>query len=137
MAEMTVSFVTPRADIMTTQVEQVTAPSVDGEVGIMADHLPLLAALNPGTVGLHRANGDVDYYAVSGGFIEVNQNVVTLLADTAEKAKNIDAKRAKRSLDDAIDQLKKLDYQDPEYEEQQKRIKRNEVRIAVAALSKD
>lgn len=136
MSALTVNFVTPGEDIVSTEVVQVTAPSVGGEVGIMADHLPLLASLDAGVVGLHKSSGDAEYFAVSGGFVEVYNNVVTILGDTAEKAENIDAKRAKRSLEDATAQLKTLDYVDPEYAEQERRQKRNQVRVAAAALAK-
>ncbi len=133
MAELTINVVTPDRDVMHGEVDQVTAPSVVGEVGILPGHLPLLAKLHEGPLGLHSDRG-VQKYAVSGGFFEVLGNVVTVLADTAESASEIDVDRAKRALKDAEAQLKTLDYLDPEYAEQEARARRARTRLLVAKV---
>ena len=63
-----VNLVTPEKDLLHSEVDQVTAPSVMGEVGILTDHLPLLAELREGPLGLFK-EGSVELYAVSGGFV--------------------------------------------------------------------
>lgn len=134
MTKLTVSLVTPRRFVANREVDQVTAPSVEGEVGILPQHLPLLADLHEGVVGLYKGL-EVDYYAVSGGFVEVNDDVVTVLAETAEHSDEIDRKRAQRALDDAEARLKGLNYGEPEYAEQDARAKRARVRLYVKSLA--
>lgn len=131
MSELSVKLVTPERELVSTRVDQVTAPSVMGEVGILPDHLPLLAALRAGPVGLFRG-GRADYYSVSGGFLEVHDNIVTILADSAESARELDTRRSRHALEDARSRLQKLDYTDPEYAEQEARVRRAEVRLQVA-----
>ena len=133
---LTVSLVTPTEDMVRGEVDQVTAPSVMGEVGILPDHLPLLADMHEGPVGLFK-QGQSELYAISGGFIEVNDNVVTILAETAEAARDIDSKRAQRALEDAETKLKNLDVQDAEYAEQELRARRARVRLHVATSAQN
>jgi len=135
MSQLHVNLVTPERDLLHADVDQVTAPSVMGEVGILPDHLPLLAQMQEGEVGLFGA-GAVRYYAVSGGFVEVDQNTVTLLADSAERADEIDVKRSQDALKDAQARLTKIDPVDPGYAEQEARIRRAQVRLTVAARAK-
>ena len=132
MAQLTVNLVTPSRDIAHLQVDQVTAPSAKGEVGILPDHLPLLAQLDPGVVGLFK-DGQPTFYAVSGGFLEVNQNTVDILADTAESAQEIDVKRSEKALAEAESNLKSLDCLSDEYAEEQARAGRARIRLQVAA----
>lgn len=134
MAKLSVKLVTPDAALASAAVDQVTAPSVLGEVGILPDHLPLLAELEPGPLGLF-GGGGVEYYAVTGGFIEVARNAVTVLADSAERAGDIDVARAQRALRDAEEQLKTLDVASEKYDEQWKRARRARVRLQVAELA--
>ena len=132
MAEqLRVNLVTPRRELVRVQVDQVAAPSVMGEVGILPDHLPLLAELTTGPVGLF-TGGQAHYYAVSGGFLEVHNNTVTILADTAEAANEIDTKRCQKALEEASQRLKELDYTDPRYAEEEARARRARVRLTVA-----
>src|SRR5687767_14767772 len=100
MSRLHVALVTPQREIVRGEVDQVTAPSVKGEVGILPDHLPLLTDMEEGAVGLFK-DGKVDRYAVSGGFIEVERNTVTILAETAERSDEIDVQRARAALKDA------------------------------------
>jgi len=132
MSELTVSIVTPGEDLLDAQADQVTAPSVDGEVGILPGHLPLLADLKEGVVGLYKG-GELKAYAVSGGFIEVDRDRVTILAETAERASDIDVKRSELALKDAESQITTLDAIDPEYAEQMARLRRARVRLEVGA----
>ncbi|MEZ4270208.1 MAG: ATP synthase F1 subunit epsilon [Myxococcota bacterium] len=134
MAHLTVSLVTPEKDIVKGDVDQVTAPSVMGEVGILPDHLPLLADMSEGAVGLFRG-GQVELYAVSGGFVEVDHNHVTILAETAEHGRNIDIKRSENAFKSAQGKLRTLDFQSPEYAEQEARVRRAQVRLDVARAS--
>lgn len=131
MAEkLDVALVTPEKQVARIQVDMVTAPSVLGEVGILPNHRPLLADLQEGVVGF-RADGRVENYCVSGGFLEVDRNQVTILAETAEHASEIDSERAQQALKDACTKVKALDVDDPQYQEQTARMKRAQVRLSV------
>ncbi len=135
MATLHVNIVTPSEDFLHGDVDMVTAPSVLGEVGILPGHLPLLADLHEGPLGLWKGT-DVQQYAVSDGFIEVDADTVTVLAETCEKSVNIDVKRSERALKDAQKKLKKLDIADPDYAEQIARIRRARIRLHVAGKDK-
>ncbi len=131
MARLNVALVTPQREVVRGEVDQVTAPSVQGEVGILPDHLPLLADMSEGPLGIYR-EGRVDMYAVSGGFIEVEKNTVTILAETAERADEIDVTRARHALRDSETRLKSLDPTSPDWAEEEARARRSRVRLLVA-----
>jgi F-type H+-transporting ATPase subunit epsilon len=94
MAKLSVEVVTAERSVVNeTDVDMVIAPASEGEVGILPRHAPLLATLRPGTLRLKKG-GDETEMAVSGGFLQVNQDRVLILADTAERADEIDEARA-------------------------------------------
>ena len=74
-------------------VDIVVAPGTDGEMGILPHHSPLLTTLQPGVLKVRR-QGQEQVFAVSGGFMEVRPDIVTVLADAAEHAEEIDVARA-------------------------------------------
>ncbi|MBN1684381.1 MAG: F0F1 ATP synthase subunit epsilon [Gammaproteobacteria bacterium] len=83
-----------------------------GELGILPDHTPLLSGIKPGQVRLIDTNDKESSYYISGGFIEVQYNVVTILADTVIRAEDIDEQRAleaKERAEKALLGAKKLD----------------------------
>ena len=92
-AHMRVVIVTGDRTAYDGQAEAVVAPATNGQIGIRPLHAPLLAGLEPGEL-LVRANGEEQVFAVSGGFIEVRDNQVIILADTVERAEEIDVARA-------------------------------------------
>lgn len=98
--ELTVDIVTPERLIMQTHADAVIVPAVDGELGIWPAHAPLLAQLRPGQIRLQRDKA-TELFAVSGGFVEVINNRVTVLAETAELAHEIDAERARHAAEQA------------------------------------
>ena len=130
MATLKVAVVTPERAMMRGEVDMVVAPSAMGQVGIMPQHQPLLADLEAGSVILKKGD-KVDVYAISGGFLEVDREQVTILAETAERSADIDADRAKKALADAEAKLKTLDVASPEYVEESARAKRAAVRLHV------
>ena len=125
-----VSIVTPESPITTGTYNEILAPSVLGEVGILTDHRPLLAALKEGMVVLQGTDSDI--YAVSGGFLEVSNNRVTVLAESAEHARDIDVDRASKALAEAESQIAQLESSDAEYHVQMARARRARVRLEVA-----
>jgi len=91
-------IVTPEKIVYTNEVEMVIAPTLDGEVGIMPLHAPLVTVLRPGELRVrYNDNKDVEWFAVSGGYLQVHQDKVIVLADAAEHASRVDVERATRA----------------------------------------
>jgi F-type H+-transporting ATPase subunit epsilon len=128
---LTVSIVTPEAPITSGDYEQVLAPSILGDAGILPMHRPMLADLREGLLVLKNSAGD-DCYAVSGGFLEVSNDRVTVLAESAEHARDIDVERATAALQDSDSKVKSLESSDPEYHNQIARGRRARARLEVA-----
>jgi F-type H+-transporting ATPase subunit epsilon len=82
-------------------VEMVIAPAVMGEIGVAPGHTPLLTQLDPGPVRLILKGGDEDIFYVSGGMMEVQPRVVTILADTALRADDMDEAEAVKAKERA------------------------------------
>jgi len=85
--------------------DMVIAPGVEGELGILPQHAPLITALQPGELRLKRG-GDEQHLAIGGGYLEVLGDRVTVLADSAEHAHEIDAARAEAARERAEHLLK-------------------------------
>jgi F-type H+-transporting ATPase subunit epsilon len=108
MAEktFTLEIVTPDRVVFSDEhVVSIVAPGAEGYLGVMANHAPLMTELVVGIVTLRRANGQELLLAESTGFMEVADNKVTILADSAEKSDEIDIERAKESLQRAQERL--------------------------------
>lgn len=97
MKTLQLEIATPeRVVFSASSVESVTLPTEMGEITILPDHLPLVASLVPGELRVKVGGHDI-LMAVSGGFIEVRPGKITILADTAEKAEEIDETRAEEA----------------------------------------
>ncbi|MCH2356534.1 MAG: F0F1 ATP synthase subunit epsilon [Pseudomonadales bacterium] len=94
-------IVSAEKSIFSGLVEMVVASGSLGDLGIAPGHAPLLTALIPGPVKLVLSGGEEEVFYVSGGFLEVQRGVVTLLADTALRADNLDEASAITAMDDA------------------------------------
>src|SRR5438045_7051606 len=88
-----VEVVTAERSLYSGEADMIVAPGGLGQLGILPHHAALLTTLKPGTLEI-RKNGAEETLFVSGGFLEVSNNKVTVLADTAEHAENIDEARA-------------------------------------------
>ncbi|MDQ6989779.1 MAG: F0F1 ATP synthase subunit epsilon [Mariprofundaceae bacterium] len=89
MSTMEILVATAEREVYSGLATMLVAPGAAGELGIMPKHSPLLAALNPGELRI--INGDdVDEVFISGGFMEVQPDKITILADTAERAADMD-----------------------------------------------
>ncbi|MBK8464410.1 MAG: ATP synthase F1 subunit epsilon [Chloracidobacterium sp.] len=93
-------IVTPEKKVLDAEVDSVTIPTASGEAAILQNHAPLVSALKPGIVA-YAVKGTTDKLVISGGFVEVNSNFVSVLADSAEKPEDIDSASAKSDLDAA------------------------------------
>ena len=105
MSSIAVDIMTPDRLVMHTEAESVIVPAADGQLGILPHHAPLLAQLVPGEIHLRRGE-NVELFAVSGGFVEVENNRVSIFAETAEMSHEIDAERARQAAERAKEQVK-------------------------------
>ena len=97
-------IVTPEKKVFEGTVDSVTVPTANGEIGIFPNHAPLISALKPGILTL-ASKGSAEKMVVSGGFVEVSSNKVSVIADIAETSEEIDVNAAKESRDDAVKTL--------------------------------
>jgi F-type H+-transporting ATPase subunit epsilon len=104
-------LVTPERLLLSEEVDEVVAPGYEGEFGVLPEHTRFLAILNIGVLW-YRKGSAVKKVALGGGFAEVNHDRVVVLADTAERADEIDLERAKRARDRAEARLKELSLDD-------------------------
>jgi F-type H+-transporting ATPase subunit epsilon len=113
MAEKTfrLEIITPRKVVFSGDVISFSAPGIVGGFQVLYNHAPLLSAIGIGEVKVVDANGAEQRYATSGGFVEVRENKVVVLAETAERADEIDVQRAQAARDRAQKRIaeKKLD----------------------------
>ena len=89
-------IVTIEREVFSGDVDMVIAPGVEGELGILPRHAPLITALSEGELRTRRESGD-QIFAIGGGYLEVLNNRVTVLADSAEHAEEIDSARAEEA----------------------------------------
>ncbi|MGT2924362.1 F0F1 ATP synthase subunit epsilon [Streptococcus caviae] len=99
MAEMTVQIVTPDGLKYDHHAKFILVKTPDGEMGILANHENLMAPLEVHEMKIRRIDDDkhVDWVAVNGGIIEIKNNIVTIVADSAERERDIDVSRAERA----------------------------------------
>ena len=100
-------LVTPLAKILSEEVNFVMLRTTEGDMGILPNHSPFVAGLATGEMKV-RNNGQEKFYYVSGGFVEISDNVVTILADEAMDVKDIDLEAARREAQIAKEKLEKI-----------------------------
>jgi F-type H+-transporting ATPase subunit epsilon len=101
MAQFFLSVVAPDKAVVEENVSALIAPGTEGYFGVMAGHVPVIAALKPGLLEYTDLTTNRHYVYVGGGFAEVQGDKVTILADEAERATDIDLSRAEHSLEEA------------------------------------
>ncbi len=101
MAELHVGLVAADREVWTGDASMVIARTVEGDIGILPGHEPLLAVLADGPVRIRPVDGSEIVAAVHGGFLSVSESGVSVLAEMAELASEIDVTRARRSIDEA------------------------------------
>lgn len=107
-------IVTPERVVLKRNIHQVTVPTREGEITVLPKHLPLVSILVPGVLELVDENNKHEVMSVSGGFIEVLRNKVVVLADTAERAKEIDEERAEAARKEAEKTVNDIKREDQE-----------------------
>lgn len=110
MSEMQVNIVTPAGIVYNHRAKSVIAKAVDGEIGILANHIPIIVPLTIHAVRVQRVSVDTeDWIAVNGGVMEVRDNVCSIIADSAERARDIDVERAFEAKQRAEEELHKTE----------------------------
>ncbi|MEC2073478.1 F0F1 ATP synthase subunit epsilon [Alkalihalophilus marmarensis] len=104
MSTIRVNVVTPDGKVYDGDVDMVVVRTIEGELGILPKHIPLVAPLTVGAVRLKKGNSE-EQVAVSGGFVEVRPDQVTILAEAAELPSAIDADRARAAKERAESRL--------------------------------
>jgi len=100
-------LVTPLSKILSEEVNFVMLRTTEGDTGILPNHSPFVAGLATGEMKV-RNNGQEKFYYVSGGFVEISDNVVTILADEAMDVKDIDLEAARKEAQIAKEKLEKI-----------------------------
>ena len=125
--KLILSIVTPEKQLVSDEVDQVNAPGTEGDLGILYDHAPLLTNLRSGQLSYEK-DGETFALVVSGGYLEVTDNRVTVLAETGEFLHEIDRERAERAHADA-EKLLLTDLSEEEFIETQKKLFRAVARL--------
>ena len=126
--KLILSIVTPEKLLVSEEVDQVNVPGSEGDLGILYDHAPILTNLRSGQLSYEK-EGETIALVVSGGYLEVTDNRVTILAETGEFVHKIDRERAERAQAQAEELLGKTDISEEEFIEAQKKLFRAIARL--------
>jgi F-type H+-transporting ATPase subunit epsilon len=130
MSPFRLEVVTAERELYSGDVDQLIAPSRQGQVTILPNHAPLLSQLEAGLLE-YRVNGEDQALAVTGGFMEVMGNRTVILADSAERAEEIDEARAQAAFDKAEERMASRDT-DVDFERAVRQLARARTRLTVA-----
>jgi F-type H+-transporting ATPase subunit epsilon len=132
MAErLTLELATPTRLVVAETVDEVVVPGSEGYFGVLPGHAPLLATLGIGEL-MYRVGRDERHVAVAGGFAEVRNDKVIVLADTAELPQDIDRGRAERARDRAEQRLSGRSQEEVDYRRAAAALARAQTRLQVA-----
>lgn len=124
--------VTPERRVLAEPVDMVTVPGLGGELGILPGHTPLISQLQTGVL-TYAQDGKNSQLHVSGGFLEVRDDHVAVLADVAERPEEIDAARAKQSRERLEKQLHSWSGSEEDFELARVKLERSVVRLQLAS----
>ena len=131
MATLQLEVVTPERRVLSEAVEAVTAPGLGGELGILPGHTSLISQLQTGVLS-YTSSGKTLQLHVSGGFIEVKDDVVSVLAEVAERPEEIDAARARLAREHVEKQLTAWNGTEADFEQARAKLERSVVRLQLA-----
>lgn len=131
MATLHLEIVTIERRVYNDEVSMVVAPGSEGMLGILPRHTPLLTALTYGELQIKKDGQEDQFFAIGGGFMEVQPNRVVVLADSAERAEEIDVERAEAARRRAEDSIAKAPAE-LELERAESALRRNITRLKVA-----
>lgn len=132
--QIELQIVTAEKRLFSARVDEVRAPGAEGSFGVRPGHVPFLTLAEPGELWFKGADG-ARSFAIGSGFIEVSGDRVTVLAETAEAAADIDVERARKALADAQAKLVGTQAGTPAHAEQALRAKAAQARIQVGSAA--
>jgi F-type H+-transporting ATPase subunit epsilon len=127
-----VDIVSPTGSVFRGEAERVRAPGVAGTFEVLHNHAPMIAAIAMGPLYVTTAAGDRIVFATTGGFVEVLNNTVTVLAETAEPASSIDIERARAAEARALERLREGSEADKE--RAKRALERARLRVSIAQV---
>jgi F-type H+-transporting ATPase subunit epsilon len=136
MAEkIQLEVVTPERRVLAESVDMVTVPGLGGELGILPGHTPLISQLQTGVL-TYVQDGKSSQLHVSGGFVEVRDDHVSVMAEVAERPDEIDATRAKLSRERLEKQLNQWSGTEEDFEVARAKLERSVVRLQLASTAR-
>lgn len=129
---LNLEIVTPEKSVFSDTVESVSVPTVSGEIGILTNHAPLISGLKSGVLSYSK-NGATERMVVAGGFVEVSDNKVSVLADTAETAGEIDVEAARAERETIERNLGAWKGSEEEFEIEREKLERAQARLQLAS----
>ena len=129
--QIQLEVVTPERRVLAESVDSVNVPGMNGELGILPGHTPLISQLQTGVLS-YIQNGVTHRLHVSGGFVEVNADRVSVLAEIAEHPEEIDAARARMTREHAEKTLSSFSGTEEDFETARARLERSVVRLQLA-----
>jgi F-type H+-transporting ATPase subunit epsilon len=125
-------IVTPEKRVFDETVDAVTVPTANGEIGILPNHAPLISTLKPGIL-TYSNKGTSERMIVSGGFVEVNPEKVSILADIAEKADEVDVESAKSQREQSEKVLSAWSGSEEEFEVEKEKLEKAQARLSLVS----
>ena len=132
--QLQLEVVTPERRLLSEQVNSVTVPGRGGELGILPGHAPLISELQTGVLS-YNEDGTTFQMLVSGGFVEVNDDKVSVLAEIAERPEEIDAARARLAREQSEKQLSSASGSEEDFEAARTELERATIRLQLAGGS--
>lgn len=127
-----IEIVTPERKVFSGDAEYVVAPGKKGDFGIMPGHISFLSSLKIGVLELDYSKTEKELYSVSGGYLQVSDDRVWILAETAEKSEEIDKERAKEAMKRAKERIEKKSQDDIDIDRAKLALARSLNRLKVA-----
>lgn len=132
--KLQLEVVTPERRVVAETVDAVTVPGLGGELGILPGHTPLISQLQTGVLSFSQG-GSAHQLHVSGGFVEVKDDRVSVLAEVAERPEEIDAARARLQRERVEKQLSAWTGTEEDFEKARAKLERSMVRLQLASSS--
>lgn len=133
MAKLTVEIVTPEKRILSVQADEAIVPGGKGLFGVRPGHTPFLTLMEPGPLTIVEG-GRREYYFVAGGFAEVSNDKVLVLADVAESVAGIDVEAARKRMLEAQERMKGMSADDVRFDLEQATVRREAARMNAATM---
>lgn len=129
---LNLEIVTPEKSVFSDTVESVNIPTPSGEIGILTNHAPLISNLKSGVLS-YLKSGAVERMVVAGGFVEVSDNKVSILADAVESAGEIDAEAARLERETVEKSLGAWKGSEAEFEIEREKLERAQARLQLVS----